>query len=170
MMPQATALLNFLPEESGLSSCFQQVSLCFPLAPLGGFRGGANGKETICQCRRLKRGWFDPWVRKIPWRKAWQLTPVFFPGESHDQRSLVGYSPWGHRGRRNWATSYALMRRGPKASTNTFLKVLPATSSSKHTMESDRSGARSGRALQSIIGTLDFNLSKKETTGGCGDE
>ena len=36
---------------------------------------------------------FDPWVEKIPWRKAWQHTPVFFPGESHGQRSLAGYSP-----------------------------------------------------------------------------
>ena len=40
---------------------------------------------------------FDPWVRKIPWRRAWQPTPVFLPGESHGQRSLVGYSPWGHK-------------------------------------------------------------------------
>ena len=38
---------------------------------------------------------FDPWVRKIPWRRIWQLTPVFLPGESHGQSSLVGYSPWG---------------------------------------------------------------------------
>ena len=39
----------------------------------------------------------DPWVGKIPWRKAWQPTAVFFPGESHAQRSLVGYSPWGRK-------------------------------------------------------------------------
>ena len=38
---------------------------------------------------------FDPWVGKIPWRKAWQPTPVFFPGKFHGQRGLVGYSPWG---------------------------------------------------------------------------
>ena len=37
---------------------------------------------------------FDPWVRKIPWRKKWQSTPVLLPGKSHGQRSLVGYSPW----------------------------------------------------------------------------
>ena len=36
---------------------------------------------------------FDPWVRKIPWRRKWQSTPVFLPGESHGQRSLAGYSP-----------------------------------------------------------------------------
>jgi len=40
---------------------------------------------------------FDLWVRKIPWRKTWQPTPVFLPGQSHGQRSLVGYSPWGHK-------------------------------------------------------------------------
>ena len=40
-------------------------------------------------------GELDPWVRKIPWRRAWQATPVFLPGEFHGQRSLVGYSPWG---------------------------------------------------------------------------
>ena len=38
---------------------------------------------------------FDLWVGKIPGRKKWQSTPVFLPGKSHAQRSLVGYSPWG---------------------------------------------------------------------------
>ena len=37
----------------------------------------------------------ETWVRKIPWRRKWQPTPAFLPGESHGQRSLVGYSPWG---------------------------------------------------------------------------
>ena len=58
-----------------------------------GFPGCASGKEPACQCRRHKRCRFDPWVRKIPWRRAWQPTPVFLPGESHGQRSLVGYGP-----------------------------------------------------------------------------
>ena len=40
---------------------------------------------------------FHPWLGKIPWRRAWQLTPVFFPGESHGQRSLAGYSPQGRK-------------------------------------------------------------------------
>ena len=44
-----------------------------------------------CQCRRQERCWFDPWVEKIPWRRAWQPTPVFLPGESQGQRSLAGY-------------------------------------------------------------------------------
>ena len=40
---------------------------------------------------------FDPWVRKIPWRREWLPTPVFLPGEFHRQRRLAGYSPWGHK-------------------------------------------------------------------------
>ena len=44
------------------------------------------------QCRRPG---FDHWVKKIPWRKIWQPTPVFLPRESHGQKSLAGYSPWG---------------------------------------------------------------------------
>ena len=47
-----------------------------------GFLGGASGKEPSCQCRRGKRCGFHPWVGKIPWRRAWQPTPVFFPGKS----------------------------------------------------------------------------------------
>ena len=91
------------------------------------FPGGTCGKEPTCQYRRHKRHEFDPWVGKIPWRRAWQPTPVFLPreslwteepgglqfmglqrighdravdahtvylpGESHEQRSLAGYSP-----------------------------------------------------------------------------
>ena len=48
-------------------------------------------------CRQCRRPGFDPWVRKIHWRREWPPTPVFWPGESHGQRSLVGYSPWGHK-------------------------------------------------------------------------
>ena len=52
------------------------------------FPGGAGGKEPACQCRRQ----FNPWVRKIPWRRKWPPAPVFLPGEFQGQRSLVGYS------------------------------------------------------------------------------
>ena len=48
-------------------------------------------------CLQCGRPGFDPWVRKIPWRRKWQPTPVLLPGKSHGQRSLVGYSPWGHQ-------------------------------------------------------------------------
>ena len=44
--------------------------------------GGASGKELTCQCRRWKRCGFDPWVRKISWRRVWKPTPVFLPRES----------------------------------------------------------------------------------------
>ena len=56
------------------------------------FPCSASGKEPACQCRRCKRCGFDPWVGKIPWRRARQPTPVFLPGECHGQRSLAGYS------------------------------------------------------------------------------
>ena len=58
------------------------------------FPGGASGKEPACQ---LRRPWFDPWIRKIPWRRKWQPTLVFLPGESNGQRNLAGYSPWGYK-------------------------------------------------------------------------
>ena len=51
-----------------------------------------------------KRCRFDPWVRKNPWRRAGQLTPGFLIGESHGQRSLVGYSPWVARIRNDLMT------------------------------------------------------------------
>ena len=46
------------------------------------FPGSTSGKEPACQCRGCKRCGFNPWVRKIPWRRVWQPTPVFLPGES----------------------------------------------------------------------------------------
>ena len=51
-----------------------------------------SSKESTSQCRRCR---FDHWHRKIPWRRKWQPTPVFLPGKSHGQQSLVDYSPWG---------------------------------------------------------------------------
>ena len=46
-----------------------------------------RGKQTTCQGRRLR---LDPWIEKIPWKREWQPTPVFLPGECHGQRSLAG--------------------------------------------------------------------------------
>ena len=59
---------------------------------LWGFPGGSMVKQSACQCRRWG---FNPWVRKIPWRRKWQPTPAFLPGKFHEQRNLEGYSPWG---------------------------------------------------------------------------
>ena len=52
-----------------------------------------SSKESACQRKRCK---FNPWIRKIPWRRKWQSTPVFLLGKCHGQRSLARYSPWGH--------------------------------------------------------------------------
>ena len=55
-------------------------------------------RQRICQqCRSRRRLKFHPWVGKIPWRRSWQPSPVFFPGESHEQRSLASYSLWGRK-------------------------------------------------------------------------
>ena len=62
-----------------------------------GFPGGTSGKEPTCQCQTHKRCELDPWVKKIPWRRVWQPRSVSLPGESHGQRSLAGYSPWGRK-------------------------------------------------------------------------
>ena len=53
-----------------------------------------GGKEYACNAGPR----FHPWVGKIPWRREWQPTPVFLPGETHGQRNLEGCSPWGHKG------------------------------------------------------------------------
>ena len=58
-----------------------------------GFPGGSHGR-VYRQCRRPG---FNPWVGKMPRRRTWQPIPVFLTGEFHGQRSLVGYSPWGHK-------------------------------------------------------------------------
>ena len=75
------------------------VSSCpaFSSSPCGflDFTGGTCGKEPTCQCRRHQRCRFNPGVGKIPWRRAWQPISVFLPGESHGQRNVAGYSPWG---------------------------------------------------------------------------
>ena len=60
-------------------------------------------KNPPSQCRRQKGRGFNPWVRKIPWRRAQQPIPVFLLKESLGQRSLAGHSPWGRRVGHNWS-------------------------------------------------------------------
>ena len=57
---------------------------------------GLSGKELACECRKHR---FIPLVGKIHWRRKRQPAPVFLPEKSHGQRSLVDYSPWGHKSR-----------------------------------------------------------------------
>ena len=60
---------------------------------LRGFSSGSDGKESACSAGTRVRSW----AGNIPWRRSWQSAPVFLPRESYGQRSLVGYSPWGHK-------------------------------------------------------------------------
>ena len=90
--------LLFTSPGSGLLFCLRlhllnPPSLGKDTSQPGGFSGGASGKKLAWQCRRPKRYGFSLWVRKIPWRRAWQPTPIFLPGESHELRSMAGYCP-----------------------------------------------------------------------------
>ena len=67
--------------------------ICIPF--LLGLPKGLSGKASTCQCRSHSE--LSPWIRKIPWRRKWQPTPVFLPGKFHGQRSWAGYNPRGHK-------------------------------------------------------------------------
>ena len=62
-----------------------------------GFPGSSVVKNQSAMQETCRTLGFNPWVRKIPWKRKWQPTPVSLPGKSHGQRSMAGYSPWGHR-------------------------------------------------------------------------
>ena len=79
------------------NTCFNEMGLIICIWLYCGLPRRLCGKESACQCRSHRRHGFDPWVGKIPWRRAWQPTPVFLPGKSQGQMSLAGYSPWGRR-------------------------------------------------------------------------
>ena len=64
------------------------------LLPGQGTRRLTSGSDSRI-CLRCRRRGFNPWVGKIPWRRAWQPTPVFLPGEPHGQRLPASYSPHG---------------------------------------------------------------------------
>ena len=93
-------IVNYMPpthvEKKGMlkatkdwvCSLWMKIKGCLPTG------SAAENPPLGKSCRRCG---FDSWVRKVPWRRAWPPTPVLLPGESHGQRSLVGYSPWGHK-------------------------------------------------------------------------
>ena len=75
-----------------IAACLKPLNVLWLLL---GVRASLMAQMIIClQC---KKPGFDPWVGKIPWRRKWQSTPELLPGESHGQRSLEGYSAWGHK-------------------------------------------------------------------------
>ena len=90
--------LTALPSTSWVAS----FNIFMTPASVMGFPGGSDGKESTCSSG--KPG-LIPGSGKIPWRRTWKATPVFLPGESHGQRSLAHYSPWGRResDRTEWA-------------------------------------------------------------------
>ena len=77
----------------GAGPCWAARLCTFVILQVCGFPKWRSGKEPACQYWRHKRCGFDHWVWKIPWRRKWQPYPVFLPGESRGQRSLMGYSP-----------------------------------------------------------------------------
>ena len=100
-------------EEDKVRGSTQETEGAVNCAWLGSWEAAGNDKgllrwcsgiESTCQCRRCG---FDPWVGKVPWRRKWQPTAIFFPGKFHRQESLVGYSPWGcKRVQHNWVTDH----------------------------------------------------------------
>ena len=83
-------------DSSGKFKCKNKVSILIDL-PIYWCSLASLVAGTSRICLQYKRPGFNPWIRKIPWRREWLTTLVFLPGESHGQRSLVGYSPWGHK-------------------------------------------------------------------------
>ena len=75
---------------SGYCLLTLECSVVLSLTWTKSFESDSDGKESTC-----RRPGFDPRVGKIPWRREWQPTPVFLPGEFHGQRSLAGYIQWG---------------------------------------------------------------------------
>ena len=104
-----SAVLCFFPIVDTYLSTFILLSLWYmcvnsPNGYLGVDQGQSrlSSNSDLCSsqsCLQCRRPGFNSWVRKIPWGRKWQPTPVFFPGESHGHRSLVGYSPWGRKSR-----------------------------------------------------------------------
>ena len=93
--PRCTAKIEQQPNKSffkkWVKDLHRRLSKDIQMAGLPWWPGS---KQSTCQRRRPG---FDPWVRKILWRRKWQPTSVFLPQKSHGQRSLSSYSPWGRK-------------------------------------------------------------------------
>ena len=120
-----------LPHPSTINHLVCPIALQFlhlSRAPrLFGFPWWLSGKESACQHRRCG---LNPRVRKIPWRRVWQPTPVFLPGKSHGRRRQAGSSPWDcKRVRHDLATKQQqpslLAREQALGQEQPTLKILP---------------------------------------------
>ena len=79
--------------------------------------GAYQVAQMVKNLPAMQETWFNPWVRKVPWRRRWQPTSVFLPGEFHGQRSLAGYRPWGRKesDKTEWLThTYSWITLGKK--------------------------------------------------------
>ena len=79
---------------SGLPGIIVKMFFIWLCCVFSGLPRWLSGKESACQCRRCRTHRSNPWVRKIPWRRKWEPTPVFLPGKFHRQKSLAACSPW----------------------------------------------------------------------------
>jgi len=104
---------------------FKNVAQICPPVP---HHRASCGKESASLCRSCRRCRFNPWVGKIPWKKKWQPTPVFLPGKSYGQGSLVGVHRVAKSQRQwsDWALMHALISPlpfMPLASQTSFFKA-----------------------------------------------
>ena len=92
--------------EASKSAVPYLLGAIFPWTGVGGWFWDDSSASLVAQTVKILPAIWEPWVRSLgwedPWRRAWQPTPVFLPGELHGQKSLVGYSP---RGRKEWDTT-----------------------------------------------------------------
>ena len=98
---QASGSVTRFPQMKGVCDKYKNEAILLLGYSTYELPGWLSGTDFTCQCRRQR---FDPWVKKIPRRRQWQPTAVFLPGKSHGQRSLAGYSSWGHRAGDNLET------------------------------------------------------------------
>ena len=116
--------LNHLGFQGKNAGVLGSVNKSHQLSLLG-FLGGTSGKEPTCQRRRRKSSGFSPWVRKIPWRRAWQRAPVFLPGESpwteEPVLGFIGSQTLQFIGSQNWTWLKWLSTHPPSLS-GTFPK------------------------------------------------
>ena len=117
---------------SVLVTCFtrdlftsSKLSYTLPYTCSYGLLRRHSGKESACQCWRYKRHRFDSWLRKRPWKRKWQPTPVFLPEKSHGQRSSEGCSPKVCRVRHDYVTKHTTQQHPPLSSFSTSI-LLPS--------------------------------------------
>ena len=115
---KCTINLNYF-HDYALTSCKNLPSTFLWFIQHPGLPRWLSGKESACQFSRCKRCRFDPWVRKIPWRRKWQPTQVFLLGKLHGQRSLVDYSSQGCK--KSDMTGHAHMHAWPRYFSKTYL-------------------------------------------------